>query len=49
LITGELIAEEAEAKRAVVESEARFRATFENAAVGISHFTPDGRVLKGST
>ena len=27
----------------LAESEARFRATFENAAVGMSHFTPEGR------
>jgi PAS domain S-box-containing protein len=32
--------------RNLAESEARFRATFENAAVGISHFTPGGRWLR---
>jgi PAS domain S-box-containing protein len=37
-----------EAQRALAETEARFRATFENAAVGISHFTPDGRLLRGN-
>jgi PAS domain S-box-containing protein len=48
LLAAELITEEVEAKHAVAESEARFRATFENAAVGISHFTPDGRLLRGN-
>ena len=28
------------------ESEARFRATFEQAAVGIAHVAPDGRFLR---
>src|SRR5215467_11826016 len=32
--------------RSLSESEARFRATFENAAVGMSHFSPDGRWLR---
>jgi PAS domain S-box-containing protein len=32
--------------RSLAESEARFRATFENAAVGIAHVTPDGRWLR---
>jgi PAS domain S-box-containing protein len=35
-----------EARRALAESEVRFRATFQNAAVGISHFTADGKVLR---
>src|SRR5262249_50082845 len=35
-----------EARRDLAESEVRFRATFENAAVGISHVTPDGRFLR---
>jgi PAS domain S-box-containing protein len=30
----------------LAESEARFRATFDNAAVGISHFSPDGSRLR---
>jgi PAS domain S-box-containing protein len=30
----------------LAESEARFRATFENAAVGIAHVAPDGRWLR---
>jgi PAS domain S-box-containing protein len=46
LLAGELITDEVEAKRAVAESEARFRATFENAAVGIAHVAPDGRWLR---
>src|SRR6266481_4546581 len=33
------------ARRALADSEARFRATFENAAVGIAHFDPDFRWL----
>jgi PAS domain S-box-containing protein len=32
--------------RSLEESEARFRATFENAAVGVAHFSPDGRWLR---
>jgi PAS domain S-box-containing protein len=32
--------------RSLSESEARFRATFENAAVGIAHVAPDGRWLR---
>ena len=35
-----------EARRALAESEVRFRATFENAAVGISHVAPDGRFIR---
>jgi PAS domain S-box-containing protein len=35
-----------EARRALAESEVRFRATFQNAAVGIAHFTADGKVLR---
>ncbi len=35
-----------EARLALADSEARFRATFENAAVGISHVAPDGRFLR---
>ncbi len=34
-----------EAERALQESERRFRATFEQAAVGIAHVAPDGRLL----
>jgi PAS domain S-box-containing protein len=32
--------------RTLADSEARFRATFENAAVGIAHVAPDGRWLR---
>jgi PAS domain-containing protein len=36
LLFAEVITEQLEAKRALTDSEARFRATFENAAVGIA-------------
>jgi PAS domain S-box-containing protein len=45
LLAAELITKEVEAKHAVAESEARFRATFERAAVGIAHMTPEGRYV----
>ena len=35
-----------EARLALADSDVRFRATFENAAVGISHLAPDGRFLR---
>src|SRR5258708_6939589 len=35
-----------EVRHALAESDARFRATFENVAVGISHVAPDGRFLR---
>jgi PAS domain S-box-containing protein len=35
-----------EARRALADSEARFRITFENAPVGIVNLTPDGRFLR---
>src|SRR5262249_46316582 len=35
LLFAEIITEQVEARRALAESEARFRATFENAAVGV--------------
>jgi PAS domain S-box-containing protein len=35
-----------EARRALAESEARFRVTFENAPVGIAHLSPDLRWLR---
>jgi len=44
----ELITEEVVAKRALAESEARFRATFENAAVGIAHLSPQLRWLRAN-
>ena len=40
------IAERKRAETALRESEDRFRATFEQAAVGIAHVTPDGRWLR---
>ncbi len=46
LLFSELITDEIEIKHALYESESRARATFENAAVGISHVTPDGRFLR---
>jgi PAS domain S-box-containing protein len=45
LLLSEVITEQVAAKRALADSEARFRATFENAAVGIAHFDPDFRWL----
>jgi PAS domain S-box-containing protein len=44
----ELITEEVVAKRALAESEARFRATFENAAVGIAHVSSDLRWIRAN-
>jgi PAS domain S-box-containing protein len=46
MLFAEVITEQVEARRALAESEARFRATFENAAVGIAHADPDGRWLR---
>jgi PAS domain S-box-containing protein len=43
LLFSELVTDQVEIRHALHESEARARATFENAAVGISHVTPDGR------
>jgi PAS domain S-box-containing protein len=48
LLFTELITEEVVAKRALAESEARFRATFENAAVGIAHLSPELRWLRAN-
>lgn len=41
LLVMEVITEQIEAKRSLAESEARFRATFENAGVGIAHLSPE--------
>jgi PAS domain S-box-containing protein len=41
-----MIADQVEARHALAESEARFRATFENAAVGIAHVDSAGRWLR---
>ena len=38
--------EHAKAEETIRESEERFRATFEQAAVGMSHVSPDGRYLR---
>jgi PAS domain S-box-containing protein len=46
LLFSELVTEQVEIRHALHESESRARATFENAAVGISHIAPDGRMLK---
>jgi PAS domain S-box-containing protein len=46
MLFAEVITEQVEARRALADSEARFRATFENAAVGIAHGAPDGRWLR---
>jgi PAS domain S-box-containing protein len=46
LLFTEVINAQVEARRAIAESEARFRATFENATVGIAHVAPDGRWLR---
>jgi PAS domain S-box-containing protein len=46
LLFSELITDQIEIRHALHESESRARATFENAAVGIAHVTPDGRFLR---
>jgi PAS domain S-box-containing protein len=46
LLYTELVTEEVEIRHALHESESRARATFENAAVGISHIAPDGKILR---
>jgi PAS domain S-box-containing protein len=48
LLFSEVITAQVETRRALVDSEARFRATFENAAVGIAHFDPDFRWLRAN-
>jgi PAS domain S-box-containing protein len=48
LLFSEVITEKVEARRALADSEARFRATFENAAVGIAHLAPDLRWLRAN-
>jgi PAS domain S-box-containing protein len=48
LLFSEVITEQLRARRALADSEARFRATFENAAVGIAHFDPDFRWLRAN-
>ena len=46
LATTEDITSRRRAEEALRQSEARFRGTFENAAVGIAHVAPDGRWLR---
>jgi PAS domain S-box-containing protein len=46
LLFAEIITEQVAARRALAESEARFRATFENAAVGVVLVGPDGTFLR---
>jgi PAS domain S-box-containing protein len=48
LLYSEVITEQVEARRALAESEARFRATFDNAAVGVAHLGPDLRWLRAN-
>jgi PAS domain S-box-containing protein len=48
MLFAEVITEQVEARRALADSEARFRATFENAAVGVAHFGPDYRWLRAN-
>jgi PAS domain S-box-containing protein len=48
MLFAEMVNEQVEARRALAESEARFRATFENAAVGIAHLAPDLRWLRAN-
>jgi PAS domain S-box-containing protein len=46
LLATESISDQVDASGALAENEAPFRATFENAAVGMSHVAPDGRWLR---
>ena len=46
LLFAEIITEQVEARRALAESEARFRATFENAGIGVVLAGPDGTFLR---
>jgi PAS domain S-box-containing protein len=48
LLAGDLITDEVKVRHAVAESEVRFRATFENAAVGIAHLSCDLRWLRAN-
>jgi PAS domain S-box-containing protein len=48
LLFSEVVTAKVEARRALADSEARFRATFENAAVGIAHLDPDLRWLRAN-
>lgn len=46
LILAQDVTEEHESRRALAEAEERFRATFDQAAVGIAHLSPDGVVVR---
>jgi PAS domain S-box-containing protein len=46
VLIAEVRTEQVEARRALADSEARFRATFENAAVGVVLVGPDGTLLR---
>jgi PAS domain S-box-containing protein len=48
LLFSEVVTEQVAVRRALAESEARFRATFENAAVGIAHLASDLRWLRAN-
>ena len=48
LLFAELRTEQVEARRALTDSEARFRATFENAAVGVALVGSDGSILRAN-
>jgi PAS domain S-box-containing protein len=48
LLFNEVINEQVETRRALAQSEARFRATFENAAVGVAHLGSDLRWLRAN-
>ena len=48
LLFSELRTDQVGARRALADSEARFRATFENAAVGVAVVGPDGSILRAN-
>jgi PAS domain S-box-containing protein len=48
LLFSEHRTEQVEARRALIDSEARFRATFENAAVGVAVVDTDGSILRAN-
>jgi PAS domain S-box-containing protein len=48
VLFAELRTEQVEAQRALTDSEARFRATFENAAVGVALVASDGSILRAN-
>ena len=48
LLFAEIRTEQVEARRALADSEARFRATFENAAVGVALVGSDGSILRAN-